>query len=209
MSIAMAQAHLRPAFDLHRQPFVCEMLQRLLIWGRQPTYLKPYRPRKNPFSNHSQTKQSHILAWRKLYVARLEARRDELMAGAPHTPFRFFNAPSRSRPNAASFAQDRARNTQQKIPCRPSSSRACNLIFQPQPSGAFREPGRYLRGSCFMTLTDRKARRPRLEGAYPSPNHNGVRRGRRIFGRYHPLLSWPGRGYIALQQPDSANWTSG
>ena len=49
--------------------------------------------------------------------------------------------------------------------------------------------------------------RPRLDGAYPGANHSGVRRGRRIFGQYHPLLSWPGRGYIALQQPGAANCT--
>jgi len=58
-----------------------------------------------------------------------------------------------------------------------------------------------------MTLMDRKARRPRLEGAYPGANHNGVRRGRRIFMQNHPLLSWAGSGYIALQQPGATNCT--
>jgi hypothetical protein len=36
---------------------------------------------------------------------------------------------------------------------------------------------------------------------------HGVRRGHRIFGQNHPLLFWPRRPYIALQQSDAANCT--
>jgi hypothetical protein len=46
---------------------------------------------------------------------------------------------------------------------------------------------------------------PRGLMACPGANQNGVRRGRRILVQNHPLLSRPGRGYIALQQPGSAN----
>jgi hypothetical protein len=69
------------------------------------------------------------------------------------------------------------------------------------------EPGRHLHGSRFVTLMDRAVQRLRLEKAYPGANHIGVRRGRRIFGEDHLLLSWPGRAYIALQQPGAGNCT--
>jgi hypothetical protein len=59
----------------------------------------------------------------------------------------------------------------------------------------------------FHARMDRKARRPRLEAAYPRANHDEVWRGHRIFGQNHPLLSWPGRDYIALQQQGSAHCT--
>ena len=72
-----------------------------------------------------------------------------------------------------------------------ASSRAGYTVRIPRPpwplplealsassAGVYNKIGRHFRGSCFMTHMDRKARRPRLEGAYPGANHNAVRRRR-------------------------------
>jgi hypothetical protein len=72
---------------------------------------------KNPFSNHSQTKQSHILAWRKFYAARLEARR------APHAVSLSQRPVAVARHRRKLHTRPRAQYTAKNL-MRPSSSRA-------------------------------------------------------------------------------------